>query len=252
MKINIPISFFHAIFKKGPTCRILLYHRVADVKDDPHLLSVSVSNFREQIAWLKKNCHIIPLSELVNQIERHKLNSESVCITFDDGYADNFYDALPVLKQLQVPATFFITSGKIGKETPFYWDANTKKSDQGRVLNKAELIKLAKEPLIEIGSHTITHPNLATLSTKDQEMEIRESKKELRAIIGRVVKGFSYPFGTRNDFSKKTIKLVKKAGYSYACASFSGNISNFSNQYALPRIIVRNWPVEVFIQKTNN
>lgn len=219
---------------------------MADVKDDPHLLSVSVRNFRNQIAWLKKNFPIISLSKLVNQVKRYTFNSKSVCVTFDDGYADSFYNALPILKQLQVPATIFVTSGMIGKKTPFYWDTNTNKNDRGRALNKMELIKLVREPLIEIGSHTITHPNLATLSTMEQEKEITESKKELEMTIGKKIKGFSYPFGTRKDFSKKTVGLVKGAGYLYACANFFGGVNKFSNFYTLPRIIVRDWRIEVF------
>lgn len=252
MKINNLISILQAILYRNRSCKILLYHRVADVKDDPHLLSVSIHNFKDQMVWLKKNFDIIPLSKLVKQIKHHTISSKSACITFDDGYADNFYNALPILKQFQVPATIFVTSSMVDKKTPFYWDINTNKKDQGRSLNKRELVKLAKDPLIEIGSHTITHPRLANLSMIEQQKEIKESKVKLENVIKRKIKSFSFPFGTRRDFNKKTIKLVKSAGYSYACASFSNNISNFSSQYMLPRIIVRNWPLEVFIQKINN
>lgn len=249
MKNNYLVSLFHTIIKQGSTCRILLYHRVADVKDDPHLLGVSVSNFTDQIDWLKKNCHIISLSKLFNQIKHNTLDSKSVCITFDDGYADNFYNALPVLKQFQVPATIFITSGMIDKRSPFYWDENTHKKDQGRALNKIELEKLAKESLIEIGSHTITHPRLSTLSAIDQEIEIEGSKRELESIINKNISGFSYPFGTKKDYSKETVNIVKRANYKYACANFSGKATRFSNPYELPRIIIRNWPIGIFVKK---
>jgi len=249
MKKNNLTSFFRAIFKQGPTGRILLYHRVADVKDDPHLLSVSVRNFKDQITWLKKNFQILSLLQLVNQIKSHTLDSKSVCVTFDDGYADNFYNALPILKQFHIPATIFVTSGMIGKKIPFYWDTNMNKNDQGRALNKIELIKLAKEPLIKIGSHTITHPHLTALSVMDQEKEIAESKIKLENIIKKTIKGFSYPFGTKKDYSKETVSTVKKTGYKYACANFCHSVVESSDPYVLPRIIVRNWPIKIFIKK---
>ena len=242
----IPLFF---LFKRKPARYIFLYHRVADVKDDPHLLNVSVRNFRDQIAWLKKNFNIILLSKLINQIKCHTLNLGSVCITFDDGYVDNLDNALPILKQLQVPATIFITSGMIDKKTPFYWDINTYKEDQGRALSKIELRKLAKEQLIEIGSHTITHPHLRVLSVMDQEKEITESKVKLENIIKKRIIGFSYPFGTKKDYSKEIVNIVKKAGYKYACANFSHSIVESSDPYTLPRIIVRNWPIKIFIKK---
>lgn len=248
MKIFNLNSFFF-LFKIKPACYIFLYHRVADVKNDPHLLSVSVRNFRDQIAWLKKNFHIISLSKLVKQIKSNTLNSESICLTFDDGYADNFYNALPILKNLQVPATIYITSGMVDKKTPFYWDMNTNKNDRGRALNEMELIKLAKEPLIEIGSHTITHPHLSALSVIDQEKEIAESKMKLEDIIKKRIIGFSYPFGTGKDYSKQTVNLVKTSGYTYASANFPGRVNKFSNLYELPRILIRNWPIEIFIEK---
>jgi len=243
------ISLIKHIFKQGPTCRILLYHRVADVKNDPHLLSVSVHNFRDQIAWLQKNYHIVPLSKLVDQIKYHTLNSKSICITFDDGYADNFYNALPILKQLKVPVTIFITSGMIGKKTPFYWDINTYMKDRGRALSRLELRKLAKEPLIEIGSHSITHPSLSTLSVIEQKKEITKSKMDLENIIKKRIISFSYPFGTKKDYNKETVFFVKKAGYKYACANFPDNILKPSNFYTLPRILVRDLPIENFIKK---
>lgn len=249
MRNNNMLSIFQAIFGRVYTCKILLYHRIADVKDDPHLLTVSVRNFNDQIDWLSRNFQVIPLLKLVSQIKSNALNSKAVCITFDDGYADNFYNALPILKKYEVPATIFVTSGMIGKKIPFYWDTNTNKTSRGRALNKIELIKLAKEPLIEIGSHTITHPNLSALSIIDQEKEITESNKKLEITIGQKINGFSYPFGTRKDFNKKTVELVKITGYSYACANFQGQATKFSNPYSLPRYIVRNWPIQIFKHK---
>lgn len=238
--------FLNSIIDRGRSCKILLYHRVANITDDPYLLSVSVSNFKNQIKWLKNNYKIIPLIQMVDQIKHQSLSLGSLCITFDDGYADNYYNALPILKQFNVPATIFVTSGMIGKKNPFYWDRNTSKIDQGRSINKKELIKLIKEPLIEIGSHTVNHPRLTTQSLRGQEFEIKSSKFRLENMVNRKLNGFSYPFGTKQDYNIDSINIVKKTGYTYATANYPNHITNNTNLFALPRFIIRNWSIEMF------
>ena len=240
-------NFFN-IFRRS-SCHVFLYHRVANVKDDPHQLSVSMENFENQIRWLKDNTDIVPLSKLIQKLRNRLANKPTVCLTFDDGYADNYHHALPLLHKYKIPATFYITVGKIGDNRPFYWDYSTLREDKGRALTKHELISLSRSPFVEIGSHSLSHPHLPALPIMQQEKEISESKKKLETIIGKKIKSFSYPFGTRKDFNKETVRLVKTAGYSYACANFSGNVDKFSNPYTLPRVIIRNWPIKVFVKK---
>ena len=96
---------------------VLIYHRVADLECDPQLLSVSVENFRKQMQFLKGNYHF-------HRFEEHWTPSTrpGVVITFDDGYSDNYLNALPILEDLDIPATFFITSSKIDSKLEFWWD----------------------------------------------------------------------------------------------------------------------------------
>ncbi len=95
----------------------LLYHRVNELERDINLLAVSADNFYEHMRWLKENYQIVRFEEDWNQ-----LDGEAVCITFDDGYADNFTKALPILKELKIPATVFMSTGNIGKKREFWWD----------------------------------------------------------------------------------------------------------------------------------
>lgn len=93
---------------------ILMYHRVAGIKPDPWLLDVSPGNFYEQVQVLKKY-PVISLRQFVANLEAGKL-SRSLVITFDDGYRDNFINAIPVLTAAGLPATFFIASGYTGTQ----------------------------------------------------------------------------------------------------------------------------------------
>jgi len=101
---------------------ILLYHRVLDYESDPQLLAVSVSNFRDQMQYLKRNYQIISLEKLTNAIIENKVPKNSVAITFDDGCADNYYFMKPILEELDIPATIFVTTSLIDLERELWWD----------------------------------------------------------------------------------------------------------------------------------
>ncbi|MCO6436340.1 MAG: polysaccharide deacetylase family protein [Phycisphaerae bacterium] len=89
-----------------------------------------------------------------------------------------------------------------------------------RPMSPDELLGIASGGLIEIGSHTVTHPLLAAQSLEEQAFEIHASKRRLEDILGRSVTIFSYPFGTRRDYSPDTVHLVQEAGYELACSNF--------------------------------
>jgi peptidoglycan/xylan/chitin deacetylase (PgdA/CDA1 family) len=101
---------------------ILLYHRVTELNTDPQLLCVTPEHFAEHLKIIKRYAKLVPLKQLVGAIQRGSLPSRVVAITFDDGYADNLYNALPLLEQHASPATFFVTSGCIGSKREFWWD----------------------------------------------------------------------------------------------------------------------------------
>lgn len=106
----------------GHKALVLMYHRIADVAVDPWQLAVSPRNFEEQIQRLTKNFNVIPVLELIKNLQQRKLAANSICITFDDGYADNYLFAKPILEKWACPATFFIPSYFTGQQQPFWWD----------------------------------------------------------------------------------------------------------------------------------
>lgn len=105
----------------------LLYHKVNDVKDNIYNLAVSPGEFEKHIRYLQQNYRILRFEE-----DWEDISEDSVVITFDDGYADNFLYALPVLEKYKVPATVFVSSGNIGTDREFWWD------EIGRILTIQE------------------------------------------------------------------------------------------------------------------
>lgn len=100
---------------------VLCYHRVVELAVDPWQLAVSPKNFEEQLCVLKKY-NVLKTDELVKQMQQGKMQSHSVCVSFDDGYRDNYEYAKPLLEKHSIPATFFIASGFLGKRQMFWWD----------------------------------------------------------------------------------------------------------------------------------
>ncbi len=101
---------------------VLMYHRVSASESDIWDIAVSPENFEQQLQVLRRTKNVIPLQELAEGIKQGKVPKNSVAITFDDGYVDNFLVAKPLLEKYWLPATFFITSVNIGKTAEFWWD----------------------------------------------------------------------------------------------------------------------------------
>lgn len=99
-----------------------MYHRVADVPQDPWELAVSPDNFERQLAYLKRNHTTMSLDELVQRLIGENLPDNAVAITFDDGYRDNLVYAKPMLAHYGIAATLFLATGSVGSSVPFWWD----------------------------------------------------------------------------------------------------------------------------------
>jgi peptidoglycan/xylan/chitin deacetylase (PgdA/CDA1 family) len=107
-----------------------------------------------------------------------------------------------------------------------------------RTLSVEELLELSASTLVEIGSHTMTHPVLSTLPASLQKREIQQSKAVLEDILGQRVAGFAYPHGASTP---ETLALVREAGYAYACTTQPDVLWGGEQPLQLPRIVVRNW-----------
>lgn len=97
---------------------VLCYHRVATRHSDMNSVVVSPDNFRVHMDYLKRNFRIVRFEE-----KWEHLDKPAVAVTFDDGYADNLTEALPILEEMGIPATFFISSENIDTRNEFWWDA---------------------------------------------------------------------------------------------------------------------------------
>lgn len=100
---------------------ILCYHRVND-DGHPFFAGTPVSLFRRQMEALRRHFTVLPLAELVERARRREIPRNSVAVTFDDGYRDNYTNAFPVLRELDLPATIFLTTDAIDRNALLWHD----------------------------------------------------------------------------------------------------------------------------------
>jgi peptidoglycan/xylan/chitin deacetylase (PgdA/CDA1 family) len=99
---------------------VLLYHRI-DATADVHTLGVPPDVFEAQLQWLRSECHVIPLEDLLSR-RGDDLPDRAVALTFDDGYEDNLRIAIPLLQRYQAEATFFLTTAGLNAPAEYWWD----------------------------------------------------------------------------------------------------------------------------------
>ena len=95
----------------------LMYHRINPIEDPLYQMTVSPDYFEQHIRYIKEHFACRRFEEEWKQDDK-----PTIVITFDDGYADNYLYALPILEKYQVPATIFVTTGNIGTKKEFWWD----------------------------------------------------------------------------------------------------------------------------------
>lgn len=178
---------------------ILMYHvtKAASAGTPYPELWVSPADFKGQMQWLADNGYTgITMAQLFKYWdEGFKLPDKPVVISFDDGYPSHEKVARPVLASHHWPGVLFLEL------------SNVDNPDSG--LTTAMVKKLIAAGW-ELGSHTITHPDLTTLGPAALEEEVAGSKKQIAAKFGVPIDFFCYPAG---KFDDGVVAAVKDAGY---------------------------------------
>jgi len=205
--------------KKGLT--ILTYHSIgSEIEPDE---TVTPEEFEKQLQYIKDNYKVISLEDAVEYLQTDiKKLADSIVITFDDGYSDNYHNAYPLLKKHSFPATIFLISDLINDKG-------------GKYLSQSQIHEMMDNN-ISFGSHTISHRILTGLRNEEIIREIRDSKDILESQLGQKINSFAYPVGTRADFDDAIVEIVKTHNYTYACSNVYGMNDENSDTFALKRI----------------
>jgi peptidoglycan/xylan/chitin deacetylase (PgdA/CDA1 family) len=170
---------------------ILCYHGVGatSTRIDPGFLRVRPDAFRAQLELLLgAGFEFVTVAEFAARCKGEEPPAGFAALSFDDGMDDNHDVVLPILAELGLPATVYVVTGLIGKPNP--WMAV---GSGARMMNEEELREVAAAG-VEIGAHTITHPDLSQLDYAACLDEVGGSRSELERLIGVTVRTFAYPF----------------------------------------------------------
>ncbi len=213
-----------------PHMTILLFHRVTD-EISPDGLTVGTTWFRDFCRLMQSQYRVVSLGAM-NQILKsgQAPPRRTLAITFDDCYADNL-NAACILHEYGLPATFFVPTQYIDTPLRFPWDSHLPAMAN---LTWADLRQMADWGH-DIGSHTVTHADLAKLDDAAALRELVDSRTQLEERIGRPVKWFAFPFGGAANFLPKQIPLVRQAGYEGCVSAVGGGVEMNMNGHVLPR-----------------
>ncbi|HKR96621.1 MAG TPA: polysaccharide deacetylase family protein [Candidatus Angelobacter sp.] len=277
-------SGISAVMARRQSCaRILMYHGIA---------AESAQALKAQLCYLTRNFKVVSLEAMVNRLAGNRaIGANEIVLTFDDGLRNNFTVVYPILRELQLPATFFVCPGLIGSGK-WLWNHEARcrlRTLSNDALTDVRTTLLAPDPsadgivewmktlklpkrqraeecirqatpafqptddqcqaydmmdwdelksldpgLIMIGSHTLTHPILVTLSQAEIVSELRESRRYLEQKLDRAIDFFCYPNGA---YDARVYEAVKN-NYRAAVTTETG-VLNGKEQldlHRLPRI----------------
>jgi peptidoglycan/xylan/chitin deacetylase (PgdA/CDA1 family) len=283
---------------------ILMFHRVVTPRSRvfDQSLAVDSDSLDRILGYIRhRDWDIISADQLHDRLADGSNRRPFVCLTFDDGYADNLNIALPVFRRHQAPFCVNVTVGYINRTTPMWWnaleellshrnemefcgsgqtelikletwdeklaaywrfrsvlhqDVDARRPPLGNTwtlngvdpqaltdrffMTWAELRELARDPLVQIGAHTLPHPSLKQLSENEAGDEIEKSRAILQEKLSVAVDHFAYPFGSPNNCGPREFRLVKELKFKTAVTTRWCNIFPAHKKHlsSLPRKLV--------------
>jgi peptidoglycan/xylan/chitin deacetylase (PgdA/CDA1 family) len=227
---------FHKAIARQDT--IVAFHRVNDFMPEGDSLTCGSQMFREFCTFFKEHYDVVPLAEQIRACRSGRPRGGTLSITFDDGYRDNHDVAAPILKDLGLTATFFVTTGFIQSDVVPYWDRNLPR--QPGWMNWEQVRELAQNGF-DIGGHTVTHLDMGNCSSEQIRTELRESKIELEQRLGQPLTLFAYPFGARANINDGSRGLVREAGFECCVSCCGGTNIGATDPYTLNRLPISGW-----------
>ena len=285
-----------------------MFHRVCPNSPTPRIrgsagLEVTPGYLENMIWFLRQNGYeIVSLTRAAQILDGDYEEKKFAVFTFDDGYADNYLHAYPILKKHAVPFTIYVTTHFPDGEAVLWWylledlilresriefefdgreyqyfcasvwekeqtyqdihelilngslgtlnqriqqifknyDVDLLKKTSDLALSWQQIREMSKDPLVEIGAHTIHHYPLNKLSESAVQKEMEGSRDKIESETGQKIEHFCYPFGTKNEVGEREFQIAKKCGFKTSTTTHAANIflEHKNLLERLPRIAV--------------
>ncbi|MBV6416815.1 MAG: hypothetical protein CMLOHMNK_01430 [Steroidobacteraceae bacterium] len=220
----------------APRVTVILYHRVSDAARDN--LTVGIEQFDRHMAMLAKYCQVVSVDEIISYRVVPRTTKPLVCVTFDDGYLDNYLNAVPIMVRHRVPGAFFVSTGIIDRAGRFPHDVQ--RGNPALPVMSWQQLRDIREQGFTIGSHSVNHIDCAAEPEETVWNELVQSAEDLRREVGLTDVIFAYPYGGPQHMTPERLSLVKNAGYVACLSAYGGaNVGSVDSFNVLRRGI--NW-----------
>jgi len=223
---------------------IFMYHRVADHTNGVQAptLNVTPSQFRHQMeGLLARGCECWPLRKLIAaHADSRPVPANVFAVTFDDGFANNYLHAWPVLRDLKIPATIFLATKYLDTEKPFPFDdwatGNWRRTPTSawRPLTTGECREMQDSGLVELGAHTHSHRKFVN-RCGEFHRDMRTCLDVLHERLGIVRPTFAFPYGL---WSPEMIDVVKQLDVACALTTKHQRVQETNEVYRWGRFYV--------------
>jgi peptidoglycan/xylan/chitin deacetylase (PgdA/CDA1 family) len=234
----VAILFFVASKIKGENKRksiVLCYHGVNEFQR---------LSFLKQLSVLKT--HAVVTKDVAAITNQHAKNM-SVCLTFDDAFANLLLNVIPGITEMQMPITIFVPTGSLGAIPSWLCESEHFDRDE-RVMSVDQLLILKENHLVQFGSHTVDHPRLSLLKDEEIRKQLRVSKNVISGIIGKKITELALPHG---DFNEVVIQIALDEGYNriYTLEPVAYDAKSDPCAHLIGRFSVSpdDWPIEFFL-----
>lgn len=215
---------------------ILMYHSISSEATQLFRpFTVAPALFAAHMVYLHQHGYTpLSVSQFIQMRSRQDgmFPGRPVVITFDDGFADFFTAALPVLRKYRFAATLYVPTGYVNGTSRWL----RREHETARPMLTWEQLREISASGIECGAHSHSHPQLDTLSLAMARQEIVRSKALLEEHLGHTVASFAYPYGY---LTAAVRRLVQDAGFTSACAVKFAMSSLTTDPFALARLIIK-------------
>lgn len=216
---------------------VVTFHRVNDWMEEDGI-TCSAARFESFCEFFRRHFRVVRLSEQVAGCRAGRNMGGTLSMTFDDGYRDNFEVVAPILRRLDLPATFFVATGFIGTDYAPPWDQHLSRQPGWMSWDQ---VRALRDQGFEIGAHTNEHIDLATQDPDAVRAELAKCRSKIEQALGVRPTLFAYPFGGRENMSPAALELVREAGFECCLASYGGVNPPVADPFKLNRISVGGW-----------
>lgn len=214
---------------------VLMYHRVDVTSPSDSIsrdLTITPGMLAAQLQYLRsRGIGAISMADFERRVRLKEPTNRDVILTFDDGYADQYVYAFPVLERAHAAATFYIIMRTVGRPAHVTW------RDLQTMLGRG----------MDIAPHGLTHDDLSTMNDAAQQAEIELSISQLESRLRlRAVSSYAYPSGR---FNAATLRIEREAGVPVAVTTDASNVIPPPDALQVVRIRVHGgWTLNEFAQ----